>query len=264
MSGPILIISDVHYGGHSRKANKAILTDFEHILRHYSVSPETSLIIAGDLFDYWMEYPGRVAPPFGVPLLETIRETFANRCLFIPGNHDVWEYGFFSRFGIRNTGPRHSIDFDQLMVEFFHGDGHAEGPLPLPLPLLNRAIRNPRFVVWFQRLFPPHVGWFIMKWFSRLNHLKTFVEFNKKDRVEQYIRANEPYKAPLLIVCGHEHSAKLLLIKKTGYLNTGNFSTDRTFAYLSGEAVSLLRWNAAANSPETILRLPLHEFQHAP
>jgi UDP-2,3-diacylglucosamine pyrophosphatase LpxH len=263
MSNPLLIISDVHYGGFGVKKNNAISADFEQVLLHYSSDPKTELIVAGDLFDYWMEYPGGVTPAFGFPLLASISKTFGNRCHFIPGNHDVWEHGFFSRFGIMNAGPRLSFDFFGLTLEIFHGDGHDGGPVPLPLPLLNRFIRNPVFVTWFQRFFPPFAGWFVMKWFSRLNHLKELFERNKKDRVEQAVAILQNEEQPLLIVCGHEHKAKLTRYKKTGYLNTGNFSTDRTFAYLSDKDISLLRWNATANSPETILRLTLHEFQHA-
>jgi UDP-2,3-diacylglucosamine pyrophosphatase LpxH len=255
-----LIVSDVHYGGFSAKKDAEIFADFTAVLSHFSKHEQNACIINGDLFDYWMEYPDATVPEYGLPVLETVRRHFGDRCIFIPGNHDVWEYGFFGRYGIKHQKNPFQFAFAGYAVACFHGDGHEGGPLSFPLPLLHKTIRKPGFVKAYQKWFPPRVGWFIMRWFSRLNNLKEWLKFNKKDRIAaRFSEKPQLGEEKHLLFAGHEHLAGLHPQKKSCYINTGNFSAERTFAYLCANELLLMRWNAQRNSPETLQRLELNE-----
>lgn len=259
MNSRYLIISDIHFGAGNAESDQKTLDLLTAVLGHYAADEHCELVLAGDVFDYWMEYPNQTVPAFGIPLLETIRARFSGRARFIPGNHDVWEYGYFNRFGIENAGPFIEINRAPHEILIFHGDGTDHPALELPLPFLHRTIRKSGFVTRFQRIFPPRAGWFIMKYFSRINHLKDIIRPRKTDLIRIAFENRPDREKARVFIAGHEHQPLMVEDKNSVYLNCGNFSTQQTFAYLSPAGADLLRWNVPLANPEMISRFQFHD-----
>lgn len=54
-----LFLSDAHLGGFSKEKNRKIEEDLIELV-DYCLEQQIQIAVLGDLFDYWMEYPGSI------------------------------------------------------------------------------------------------------------------------------------------------------------------------------------------------------------
>jgi len=78
-----LIVSDLHIRASDRSNARRFLSFLD---RRVAPDPDCTLVIAGDLFDFWYAMPGRV-PPVLVEVLDAIQRL--PRVIWIEGNHDL-------------------------------------------------------------------------------------------------------------------------------------------------------------------------------
>ena len=162
-----LFLSDVHIGRHAPQKEHHIRHALQGLLQ-YAEKQDVQIHILGDLFDYWMEYPGW-QPKLGADTLNAFASyhaTTGRHTTYITGNHDNWTRGHFATLGFDLQSEYKIIDLDGLRVFMHHGDGLANPQFQYPRPLFHRIIRHPLFVAIYQGLLPPRFGLGLMRWFS--------------------------------------------------------------------------------------------------
>ncbi len=112
-----LIVSDLHIQRATRR-NARTFVDFLH--RRVAPDPTCTLIIAGDLFDFWYAMPAGPPEPIA-PIVDELQ--LLERVIWIEGNHDLRlerGLGLGSRIDVRRRGAVVRAGGRRLWVE--HGD----------------------------------------------------------------------------------------------------------------------------------------------
>jgi UDP-2,3-diacylglucosamine hydrolase len=248
MQKPEIIVSDIHLGAVPATTERAFL-DF---LDWVGERGAASLLIAGDLFDFWFEY-GRVIHGAHFRVLAALAELVEAGIpvTMTGGNHDAWG-GRFLRDDVGITfhaGPfRTTLGGRPALVA--HGDGLGSGDFRYRL--LKTLVRN-RITIAVFRALHPELGLRIAHAVSRTDlRLESdeanegrarFIEAWARDRLER-----EPDLG--WVVCGHTHRPALVEVG-TGryYLNAGDWIRHFTFAEIAAGVPSLHAWDAASSAP---------------
>ncbi len=125
------------------------------------------LVLLGDIFDFWFEYPGMIQAGH-LPLLCAFRELSESAQVFyIPGNHDIWAGRALEAFGprVRRQGVMLEIGRKRLLA--VHGDmigGRNR---------LGRLILGNPFLTWLYSLIHPTLGVPLASWVSRLSRVRS-------------------------------------------------------------------------------------------
>ena len=165
MQLPLHIISDTHF--------RPVDTPAERERRKHMVSyldtvrsRGGTLIIGGDFFDFWFEYRHSILNRY-MDILTALTEV--NRAgvniHFLYGNHDYWDFGFFTRtFGAIVHEEDLLLDWQKTQLRFTHGDGLLVNDRGYRL--LKRVIRSPLCISLF-RLLHPDLGCAIAQMVSK-------------------------------------------------------------------------------------------------
>jgi len=237
-----LFISDVHLGGFSKKQN----TQIEHELINlidFCEDNEYQIVILGDLFDYWMEYPGH-HPDLGENLLARFERYNRKRTqtLYITGNHDYWTNGYFHSIGFDVEKNKRNLTIDDTSIFLMHGDGLDNPALGLPRPLLHRFLRNPVVIKTFQSLFRPDTGLKIMKNFSRLSR-SAEDEFLDRQKLNEWAKTYLGRSSADAVICGHDHIPRIKKNDFGTFINLGTFYKHRTVATYNKGSFDLVVWS---------------------
>jgi UDP-2,3-diacylglucosamine hydrolase len=255
---PCYILSDAHLGvGEPWDAGERSLLAF---LR--AVTPEAgSLVINGDLFDFWFEWR-RVIPRTGFRILAALADLHDRGVpiLWIAGNHDCWGGDVLRKdVGVDyHVGPWDgTIGAFHTRIE--HGDGLRDKE-DRRYRAFRAVARNPLAVGAF-RLLPPD---FATRLATGSSHASR--TYSARDggagmrRVAEGILTQHPDLD--LLVLAHSHVATLdrVLADHPGiYANAGAWLAGPgeprpTFLTVEHEAIALRRWpTGAANLAEAVL-----------
>jgi UDP-2,3-diacylglucosamine hydrolase len=148
LKAPCYIVSDAHLG----VASPQIERSFVSFLRGLS-SEARSLIINGDLFDFWFTY-SRVIPRRGFHVaaaLARLRRQLP--IVMVGGNHDRWDRDFWVRdLGLSFSPRRATFEIGCRTVAAIHGDGLAEPRWQAQL--IHRVIQHPATAAVYRVLHP--------------------------------------------------------------------------------------------------------------
>lgn len=241
LQSPLLFISDIHLGGFTDTQNTRIESELIQLI-NYCQRNNIRLAVLGDLFDYWMEYPGFV-PKIGKKLL-TRFEDFNNQLgptLYITGNHDNWTRNHLIDRGFYLIHEQYQFNTNDKEILALHGDGLNDPKYELKRPLMHRVLRSRAFVKLFQTLFPPQTGNFIMKYFSRMTRK---MEYNtrKEDQLNNWAKHQLKDSDVDIILSGHDHIPRQKQFPFGTYINLGTFYNHQTMAYYNNEGISLVCW----------------------
>ncbi len=252
----VLIVADVHLGGFSRAVNREIEESFLKLL-DYCRENCTGLIILGDLFDFWMEYPGS-RPVLAEKVVQKLTKMAANGfpILYITGNHDNWMHSFFSECGIDVEHEYRIVTWNNRRVLLLHGDGLSDQSWGIPRPLLHRLLRNSNFVKMYQSVFPEPAGLWLMKWFSKLSSLKP--SRKSRDKLDLWCRRILEEGHTDVVICGHHHYRRDEKLKHRRYLNTGNFFAERSLILYANKEFHPVKWSETSTKTEATLSLELN------
>lgn len=235
---PMIVVGDVHLGGFDTQKNREIQSDFIALV-NYATLLGYGLILLGDIFDYWMEYPEKRTPPEFHEVGSALKR-FINQKYWVTGNHDNWDRGFLEQ----ELGFRVAEDMIRLGNPdsiFVHGDAKPNKDFSkFQRPFLHRILRNSSFIEFYQSLTGMELGWIIMSVFSKLNRALSSQKAGFSTHMEA-VFADRSLPCSLL-VAGHDHIPKVQRFGEGLYVNLGNFYDDRSFALLSPRLIKWCYW----------------------
>jgi len=234
-----IFLSDVHLGAFNREKNnlleKAVINLIDYCGRN-----AIQLHVLGDLFDYWMEFPGYI-PVLGKNMLDKFEEY--NRTIqanYITGNHDYWTISHFSERGFNVYTEELQLTIDQNKIFLFHGDGLSDRKYGLPYPILNHILRNRTFTSIYRLLFTGKTGNHIMKKFSDFTR---DTENLKPERLSKWSESYMNKSDVDVIISGHDHVPRVETFTGGTYINCGAFYRDQTIARYTNNHFELVLWN---------------------
>ncbi len=241
-SRPIFIASDIHLGATAPEQEKAFLTWLADV-------PDVAsrLILNGDLFDFWFEYP-RAIPPGHERSLSVLREAVdaGLPITLMGGNHDWWGGRYLEEeIGLEFLRDPVVRDLNGFRTLIAHGDGLDTSDLAYQA---LRVVLRSRLTRWAFGQLGPKLGGRVAGQVSQTE--KRWVEPDENTRRKS--RHLEEWAATALaddptldlVVLGHTHLPVLSEVEPSRwYANSGDWVFHRTFVALTqGQPPELREW----------------------
>jgi UDP-2,3-diacylglucosamine hydrolase len=249
LSAPCFVLSDAHLGPAPEDAERTLLDLFA-----LARTRAASVVINGDLFDFWFEWR-HVIPRTGfrvLAALAALRDAGVD-VLWIAGNHDCWGGDVLTRdVGVTyHVGPwRGELAGWQTLVE--HGDGLREKE-DAPYRRLRTLLRNPLAIRVFRRLHPDTATRIALRSSHTSRNMRPRDGGEGLKRVALARLRAEPSLD--LYVFGHSHATAIGRSETGGvFANPGAWMDEPTFLRITTEHVELSR--LAKGSVETVESLP--------
>jgi UDP-2,3-diacylglucosamine hydrolase len=238
-TGPVYFIADAHLGIESAAVEEAKKQDLLEFLAHLA-GRASLLYLAGDIFDFWFEYP-RVRPTAHSAVLSALSELVdsGTAVRFLGGNHDYWAGSQFEEMTGATVHQTPVTDTHFGRRTFVaHGDGLPSGDLRYKM--LKAVIRS-RLAIAAFRLIPPATGASLARRASGMSEV-----------TEERIRAATPAMREFLesklaegydlAVVGHVH--KQMMWKSGGgtAVVIGDWMKHRSVVELTEEGLRALTW----------------------
>lgn len=243
----LVVVSDAHLGAKPPPIEAALLSFLETV-------PDLgdSLLINGDLFDFWYSYR-RVIPRRGFHVAAALAR-LARRMpiVMIGGNHDRWGGDFWQReVGAQFHPHRATFEIGRRRVAAIHGDGLAEPRLRAVL--LHRLINHP-ITAGVYRLLHPELGLRLVDALSPHlgDHTPSPAKYAEAEARQRSWALDLLQREPDLdvVVLGHTHrSATADVGGGRQYLNPGAWFDDYRYAVVTEQTVELRRFSPAEPPP---------------
>ena len=238
MPKPDFIVSDTHLGAVPDETERAFVRFLE-----YAGARAATLLINGDLFDFWFEW-GPVIPARHYRVLAAITSVVdaGVPVTLIGGNHDAWGGRFLTEHvgvTLHNGVLRTTLGGRAALVA--HGDGLGKGDFKYRM--LKTLLRS-RAAVWGFRALPPEIGIKIANYVSSTED-KAHDDRSSTSRaafLEHWAREQLAADAQLqLIACGHSHVPIVVAVGAGRYyVNSGDWVRHRSYVTLENGAAPLL------------------------
>jgi UDP-2,3-diacylglucosamine hydrolase len=243
LPSPVYVLADAHLGV-APAEQEQLLWSF---LQHIAAQGAGTLLLNGDMFEFWFEW-GRVVPPVGERMLPAVAAV-AKRgipVVWIKGNHDCWGGDVLrSQSGADYRDGPWVTTLAGWSAHVAHGDG-LRPQLDAGYRRLRTVIRHP----WAIRAF----RWVPPDWGAALARATSHTSRNMRPRdggeglravAHEILSASRSLD---LVIFGHTHLAKLeRKSNETGiYANPGAWMDAPTFLKLTPDRVALCHWDGAA------------------
>ena len=243
LGSPCYIIGDTHLGVGPPNLERQLVA----FLRHLPTRAK-SLIINGDLFDFWFEW--RTVIPRDhfrtLAALADLRDAGVD-VLMVAGNHDCWGGDFLSR----DVGVRYQLGAWEGSVAGWrtridHGDG-LRAREDRKYRALRRVLRHPVAMRAFRWLHPD--------WGTRLARGSSTASRTYRARdagagLRSVAHATLTANPSLdLLVFGHSHVPALESTPRGSvYANAGSWLDAPTYLVVTPERIELRSWDSSAES----------------
>lgn len=228
---PVFLASDVHLGA-APPEHEASFMDW------LAATPDraSSVILNGDLFDFWFEYVWGTTSGHD-RVLQVLKDVVSSGTpvTLLGGNHDWWG-GRFLREEIGVEFLQDPVVRDVAGYRTFVGHGDGLGPGDRSYHLLKWMIRSPLTRIPFA-LLPPRVGDGIARRVSSTT--ERWVAPTEQDRLSARILSNwaaaklEADRDLDLVILGHTHAPE---VREVGdgrwYVNLGDWVHHRTYVVI--------------------------------
>jgi UDP-2,3-diacylglucosamine hydrolase len=237
---PCYILSDAHVGAAPADTADALLG----FLRRLRGQPG-SLILNGDILDFWFEWR-RSVPAFALPVLGALSELRAagTPITWIAGNHDCWGGEVLRELlGLtyQTTAVRERMGNWDVQIE--HGDG-LRGDADRGYLRVKPILRSPLSVRAF-RLVHPDFGTRLALGTSTASRVHS-AEDNGIGLRDVALARIAAAGGPDLVVFGHSHVAGLTRAPNGGvYANPGGWGDVPRYLRLTGTRIELLEFSAS-------------------
>jgi len=234
----LVVISDAHlFPGDRPHPGRERLISF---LDGLASSGPATLVVAGDLFDFWFEY--RNAVPAGFCRVLASLEALSGKgweVVFMPGNHDWWVGRRFEEAtGARIARERQLVlERGGLRIVIAHGDGLGRGDPGYRL-LLRPVVRSRVSTALFS-LLHPDLGAMLAGAASGTSRriLRKQAEQMPAGLLD-WVRGRIAEGAGLVIT-GHTHIASETPMPGGAHISLGDWLKTFTYAEVSGGAAAL-------------------------
>jgi UDP-2,3-diacylglucosamine hydrolase len=241
LASPCYLIGDTHLGVGPPDLERRLVA----FLR-YAAGRAKSLVINGDLFDFWFEWK-TVVPRDHFRTLAALADArdAGVDILMVAGNHDCWGGEFLSReVGIRYQLGAWEGSAAGWRARIDHGDG-LRAREDRKYRALRRVLRH--------RLSMRAFRWLHPDWGTRLARGSSNASRNYRARdagagLRAVAHATLDANPALdLLVFGHSHVPALERTPRGGiYANAGSWLDAPTYLMLTPERVELLEWRGSA------------------
>jgi UDP-2,3-diacylglucosamine hydrolase len=232
------IVSDLHLGAVPEATERAFIA----FLR--TIAPTAkSLLINGDLFDFWFEW-GDVIPSEHYRVLAAIADLVdaGIRVTMLGGNHDAWGGRFLrEHVGIVLHDGVVRTEFGGKPALVAHGDGLGKGDIKYRM--LKKVLRS-KVAVWGFRAIHPEIGMRIARRVSSTDEKlhRDHSSSTRAEFLEHWAREQLAADASLgFVLCGHSHVPVLMEISPGRYyINSGDWIKHRTYVTVDADGKPLM------------------------
>ena len=238
---PCHVISDVHLGHAPESVERALLAFLRGLPGRAG-----SLLINGDLFEFWFEWRS-VVPRTGVRVLAALMDLrdAGVPMTMLAGNHDCWGGDILREAGVDFRLGALGDDVGGWRARVEHGDGLREKE-DRGYRMLRRVLRNRLAIRAFGGILHPDFA-------SRLalGSSRTSRSYAPRDegRGLRNVAAGllETDPSLELVVYGHSHLAALERMPSGGvYANAGSWLDAPTYLVITPERIALRSWDGSA------------------
>lgn len=252
LPSPCHVISDVHLG-HAPESIERSLLSFLRWLPHRG----GSLVINGDLFEFWFEWKS-VVPRSSVRTLAALMDLrdAGLPVLMLAGNHDCWGGDVLRHAGVDFQFGPWAGALGGWKAKVHHGDG-LRSVEDRGYRMLRAVLRNRVAIRAFRSLHPDLA--------SRLalGSSATSRDYQPRDEgvglraVAKRELAADP--ALELLIYGHSHVAALeRMTSGNVYANAGSWLDAPTYLVATPERIVMRRWEGSTEGPD------LHMLERVP
>jgi UDP-2,3-diacylglucosamine hydrolase len=241
---PAYVISDIHLG-HASDDTERLLLSFLRALPGRAAS----LLINGDLFEFWFEWK-TVVPRSGVRVLAALMDLrdAGVPVTMLAGNHDCWGGDVLREAGVDfQFGPwTGSLGGWRARVE--HGDG-LRAKEDRGYRALRRVLRNRLAIRAFRALHPDLASRLAM---GSSHASRTYQPRDHGRGLRAVAEATLVADPSLeLLVYGHSHVAALERMPNGNvYANAGSWLDAPTFLVITPERIALRPWEGSTEGPD--------------
>ena len=238
-AGPVYFIADAHLGCEPEPVERAKSGDLVAFLSHLR-GRASMLYLAGDLFDFWFEYPS-VEPRDHLDILRALSELTqaGTRVRFLGGNHDYWAGRQFSRItGAEVYRKPVSDTHHGRRIFVAHGDGLPKGDGGYKF---LKGILRSRVSIALFTLLGPSIGHALARWASGLSEIT-------EERIQAAVPSMKEFLEDTLsagydaVLVGHVH---MQLFWKSGdgdAIVIGDWMQNRSVVELTESGFRFLAW----------------------
>ena len=242
MDLPIYFISDIHLSLNltdREKQRQKKLFDFFNEIKNTG----GTLVINGDLFDFYFEYKNVIPKVFFKFYHEIMKVRESGiEVHYVLGNHDFWVKDFiteqlFDKTYFSDT----SFEVNNTKIYVTHGDGYLSWDRGYRA--LRKIIRSKLFINLYGMLHP-RIGYAIGNFVSKKggNYLHS-AERNKKISDEMSIHAKKKIDQGFdYFISGHYHQAEDRKLNDGNMIILGDWLSFFTYAKYDGSEIKLHKW----------------------
>jgi UDP-2,3-diacylglucosamine hydrolase len=245
LPSPCFVFSDVHLGVTPPEVERSLLGFLDHLR-----GAAGSVIINGDLFDFWFEWR-TVMPRAGFKVLAALARVteLGTPILWIAGNHDCWGGDILTKdVGVTYHVGAWSGTVAGWQTRVDHGDGLRDVE-DRRYRLLRGVLRH-RWSIRAFRWLHPDLGSRIALGSSHAS--RTYRARDGGEGLRRVAhRQLEAMPETDLLIYGHSHVPHLERGARGVYANAGTWMDDTTYLTIREDAVRLHRWSP--DDPEAVL-----------
>ncbi len=244
LAAPCHVISDIHLGHASAEIERTLLSYLRSLPGRAG-----SLLINGDLFEFWFEWR-TVVPRSGVRALAALMDLrdAGIPVTMIAGNHDCWGGDVLRDAGVDfQVGPWEG-ELGGWHARVEHGDGLREKE-DRGYRALRRVLRNPLAIRAYRMLHPDLATRLAMGSSQTSRSYQPRDEGRGLRAVATSMLARRPDLE--LLVYGHSHVAALQRMPGGGvYANAGSWLDAPTYLLVTPERIALREWRGSAEGAD--------------
>lgn len=245
---PCHVVGDVHLGVASRESELALLAFLRRV-----PSAGGSLVIMGDLFDFWFAWR-HAMPRVGFRTLAALADLHESGIpvLWIGGNHDCWGGdALMAETGANYTLAPWDGRIGPWPTHLAHGDGLREKE-DAPYRRLRTVLRHPWSIAAYSWLHP-NLATRIAMASSKTSRKGRARDGGAGLMAVATAQLSAP-DGPRLVMHGHSHVPTLVEAGRGVYANAGAWYLDQQFVRIENEHIGRYRWNTGAE-PELLQEL---------
>jgi UDP-2,3-diacylglucosamine hydrolase len=244
LPAPCYIFSDTHLGVTPSHVERDLLAFLRHL-----PGRARSLVINGDLFEFWFEWRSVIPRP-SFRVLAALADLVDSGIpvLWVAGNHDCWGGEVLRQdVGVDyHVGPW-AGDLAGWKTLIEHGDGLRDVE-DRRYRRLRSVLRHPAAIWAFRNLLHPDFGSRLAAGSSHASRTYQPRDGGRGLRAVAMSRLEANASVELLIF-GHSHVAALERSPVGSvYANAGSWMTRPTFLRVDEQRVALMAWNGSAES----------------